>query len=184
MRVFLALELPAAIKDYLSMTIKALSRRVSGVKWVKAEGLHVTLKFFGELDEIKVQDIGEALQGIHKQYVAIPMQLREISAFPYVMLPRVIIVTFQEGVDNVNTIFHDIENRLAAVGIQKEKRSFTPHITIGRVKGVAPLLKRDVPPLEEKKFLIDTLVLYQSTLTQDGALHTPLREIKLERNIE
>ena len=53
MRVFLALELPGAIKEYLSMVTKTMSQRVSGVKWVKAEGLHVTLKFFGEIDENK-----------------------------------------------------------------------------------------------------------------------------------
>jgi 2'-5' RNA ligase len=100
------------------------------------------------------------------------------------MRPRVIVVTFQEGVDNVKAIFHDIESRLLAVGIQKEDRGFTPHITIGRVKGAAPLLKRDILPLEEKRFLLDSLVLYQSTLTREGALYTPLKEIKLERNIE
>jgi hypothetical protein len=127
------------------------------------------------------------------------------------MRPRVIVVTFQEGVDNVKAIFHDIESRLLAAGIyssehgeregkaprallvegatrapgiERGKRNFTPHVTIGRVKDAAPLLKRNIPPLEEKRFLLDNLVLYQSTLTREGALYAPLKEIKLERNIE
>jgi 2'-5' RNA ligase len=182
MRVFLALELPAVIKEYLTTARKLMSQRVSGVKWVKTEGLHVTLKFFGEIEENKVQEIGEALQGINKQHTVIPVQLREINAFPDLMRPRVIVVTFQEGVDNVRAIFHDIESRLLAVGIQREKRGFTPHITLGRVKDAAPLLKKNVMPLEEKRFLLDSLVLYQSTLTREGALYAPLKEIKLERN--
>lgn len=184
MRVFLALELPGAAKEYLLTVTKTMSQRIQGVKWVKAEGLHVTLKFFGEIEEKKVQEIGEALQGISKQYLAMPVQLKEINAFPDLMRPRVIVVTFQEGVDNMKAIFHDIESRLFAVGIEKEKRGFTPHITIGRVKDAAPLLKRNILPLEEKRFLLDNLVLYQSTLTREGALYTPLKEIKLERNIE
>ena len=68
MRVFLALELPGTIKEYLLTVTKTMSQKVSGVKWVKAEGLHVTLKFFGEIEEKKVQEIGEALQGINKQH--------------------------------------------------------------------------------------------------------------------
>jgi 2'-5' RNA ligase len=184
MRVFLAMELPGAIKEYLLTITKTMSQRIPGVKWVKAEGLHVTLKFFGEIEEKKVEEIGEQLQGINKQHTAMYAQLKEINAFPDLMRPRVIVVTFQEGVDNVKAIFHDIESRLLAVGIQKEDRGFTPHITIGRVKGAGPLLKRDILPLEEKRFLLDNLVLYQSTLTREGALYTPLKEIKLERNIE
>ena len=183
MRVFLALELPGPIKEYLSMVTKTMSQRVSGVKWVKAEGIHVTLKFFGEIEEKKVQEIVGALQGINKQHTAMPVQLKEIKAFPDLMRPRVIVVTFQEGVDNVKAIFHDIESCLLAVGIQKEKRGFAPHITIGRVKDVAPLLKMNIVPLEEKRFLLDNLVLYQSTLTREGALYAPLKEIKLERNV-
>ena len=126
MRVFLALELPGTIKEYLLTVTKTMSQRVSGVKWVKAEGLHVTLKFFGEIEEKKVQEIGEALQGINKQHMAIPVQLKEINAFPDLMRPRVIVVTFQEGVDNVKAIFHDIESRLLAVGIQKRKAGLHP----------------------------------------------------------
>ena len=184
MRVFLALELPGAVKEYLLMVTKTMSQRIQGVKWVKAEGLHVTLKFFGETGEKKVQEIGEALQGISQQHMAMRVQLKEIDAFPNLIRPRVIVVTFQEGVDNMKAIFHDIESRLLAVGIEKEKRGFTPHSTIGRVKDAAPLLKRNILPLEEKRFLLDNLVLYQSTLTREGALYAPLKEIKLERNIE
>jgi RNA 2',3'-cyclic 3'-phosphodiesterase len=182
MRVFLALELPGTVKEYLLTVTKTMAQRVSGVKWVKAEGLHITLKFFGEIQEQKVQEIEEVLQGIDKQHIAIPVQLKEINAFPDLMRPRVIVVTFQEGVDNVKAIFHDIESRLLAVDIKKETRGFTPHITLGRVKDAAPVLKKNIKPLEEKRFQLDTLVLYQSTLAREGAIYAPLKEIKLERN--
>jgi RNA 2',3'-cyclic 3'-phosphodiesterase len=184
MRVFLALELPGPIREYLSTVAKLMSQRVSGVKWVKTDALHVTLKFLGQMEERKVQGIGEALEGINEQHTVIPVQLKEISAFPDLMRPKVVVVTFQEGVDNMKAIFHDIESRLLTVGIEREKREFASHITIGRVKEAAPLLKKNVIPLEEKRFLLGSLVLYQSTLAREGALYTRLKEIKLERNIE
>lgn len=183
MRAFLALELPGDIKEYLSTVTGVMSQRISWVKWVKAEGLHVTLKFFGEIEEKKAQEIEEVLQGINRQYAAMPVRLKEISAFPNLMRPRVIVVAFQEGVDNVKAIFHDIESRLITTGFEKEKRDFTPHVTLGRVKSSLPLLKRDIIPLEEKSFLLYNLVFYKSTLTKEGALYTPINEIKLERNI-
>jgi 2'-5' RNA ligase len=231
MRIFLALEIPGDIKEYLSVISKRISQVTPGVKWVKSDGLHVTLKFFGEIDDAMVHKIGDALADIGEQHKAVAAQLKEITAFPDVRRPRVIIVTFQEGVDNLRTIFHDIEGRLdvleshdsehrlyvgatlpmggqartpepGAVRSSQseregkapmalplegatqapEKAEFTPHITLGRVKGAVPLLKRGITPLEEKRFVIDTIVLYQSTLTKTGAIYTPLKEIKLERN--
>ncbi len=115
MRVFLALEIPGEIKEYLSVVSKKMSHVMPGVNWVKREGLHVTLKFFGEIDDVMVHEIEEALTGIGRQHEAVAVQLKEISAFPDLRRPRVIIVTFQEGVDNVRAIFHDIESRLAVL---------------------------------------------------------------------
>jgi len=183
MRAFLALELPIDVKEYLSACAKSMSQRDLGVKWVKAEGQHVTLKFFGDITDNKVQEIESALAGIDQQHAAVPARIKEINAFPDLRRARVIVVSFQEGVDNARAIFHDIENRLHILGIAKEQREFIPHITLGRIKAPAPLLRKDMLSLEEKRFFLENLVLYQSTLTKEGALYTPLKEIKLERNI-
>jgi 2'-5' RNA ligase len=191
MRAFLALEIPEEIKKYLSVVSKKMSQVTSGVKWVKSDGLHVTLKFFGEIDDAMAYKIGDALANIGEQHRAVAAQLKEISAFPDLRRPRVIIVTFQEGVDNLRAIFHDIESRLAvldegatlpAIGQARAPviGEFIPHITLGRVKGATSLLKRGAMPLEEKKFIIDTVVLFRSTLTQTGAIYTPLKEIHLK----
>jgi 2'-5' RNA ligase len=64
--------------------------------------------------------------------------------------------------------------------IEKEDREFTPHITLGRRRVPAPLLERQVVTVEQKTFLVDTLVLYRSTLTREGAVYDKVWEIKLE----
>ncbi|HVN96254.1 MAG TPA: RNA 2',3'-cyclic phosphodiesterase [Syntrophorhabdaceae bacterium] len=184
MRAFLALELPAEIKEYLAVYTRNLSKSIPQVKWVKPEGQHVTLKFFGEIAEDRAQEIGAALAGLEKNHVSFIVGLNKTGAFPDLKRARVIVVSFQEGVDNAQAIFHDIENRLSTLGIEKEKRPFIPHVTLGRIRVPAPLLRRDMLPLEEKRFFLESLVLYRSTLTREGATYTPLQIIKLERNLE
>jgi len=182
MRVFLALEIPEDIKVYLSGISKTMSQRVPGVKWIKPEGQHMTLKFFGEIGEEKVREVEAALEGIDRQHGVVHVTLKEITAFPDKKRAKVVVVTFGEGVDNTRAIFHDIESRLEAVNIEKERREFTPHVTLGRVKVPMPLLERDLAQVEQKSFVVDRLVVYQSTLTREGAIYAPLKEIKFERN--
>ena len=63
---------------------------------------------------------------------------KEVDAFPNKRRARVIVVTLEKGVDIARTIFHDIEDALSTLGIEEEKRDFTPHITLGRRKEPAP----------------------------------------------
>jgi 2'-5' RNA ligase len=172
MRAFLAIELPSDIKEHLSTIVKSMSQRIPGVKWVRAEGQHVTLKFFGEISDNKVQEIIGITADIGGQHAAIPAQLKEINAFPDLRRPRVIVATFQEGVDNVRAIFHDIENRLSILGIAKEQREFTPHITLGRIKVPPPLLRKDMLPLEEKSFFGESRSLPEHINERRGAVYS------------
>jgi 2'-5' RNA ligase len=184
MRTFLALELPDSVKTHLSATIDVLSRRISGVRWVKPNALHITLKFFGEVEESKAEEILLALNGIGDCYTPMPVKLKEIDAFPNRRRPKVLVASIYEEVDNIKTIFHDIENRLEPVGIEKEKRDFVPHITLGRVREALPVLKQHMAPLDETLFYIDNLVLYSSTLTREGAIHDPRGEIRFTKRDE
>jgi 2'-5' RNA ligase len=86
----------------------------------------------------------------------------------------------EKGVDIAKAIFHDIEDTLLTLGIEVEKRDFTPHITLGRKKEPTPLLERDIPDLDEMSFVIDRLVLFRSTLTPQGAIYSPVWEIEFK----
>ncbi len=184
MRTFLALQLPDSAKTYLSETIDSLSGHISGIRWVKPDALHITLKFFGEIEEAKAEEILLALNGIGDYYGAVPVRLKELDAFPNRKHPRVLVAAIHEEVDNIKTIFHDIENRLESVGIEKEKRGFIPHITLGRLKEALPILKQHIVPLDETLFYIDSLVLYSSTLTREGAIHEPRSQIRFMKRDE
>jgi RNA 2',3'-cyclic 3'-phosphodiesterase len=173
MRAFLAFEIPKDVKEYLTVISRTMARTMEGVRWVRDEGIHVTVKFFGEIDEERVGEIGLALNHIPNRYGAVETSISVIGAFPDRKRARVIIVTMEKGVDKLRSIFDDIERSLARLGIEQESRRFTPHLTLGRRKIPAPLLERDIPELEKKQFIMNRIVLFQSTLTRESSIYTP-----------
>jgi RNA 2',3'-cyclic 3'-phosphodiesterase len=180
MRAFLAFEISVVVKEYLQGVSRVMASKVTGVKWVKIDGQHITLKFFGEIEESVAKNIQEKLTGLESKYDPFEATIKGVDAFPTKRRARVIIVTLEKGVDIARTIFHDIEDTLLTIGIEAEKRDFTPHITLGRKKEPTPLLERDIPGLDEMSFVIDRLVLFRSTLTPQGAIYSPVWEIEFK----
>ncbi len=178
MRSFLAFEIPPEVKEYLSSVSKAMARSIPGVRWVRPEGQHITIRFFGEISETRAREIKDII-GPAGPYPGVEATLKGIDAFPHRRKARVIVATLDEGVDIIRLIYHDIENRLTALGYEREKRGFTPHITFGRIKVPAPLLERDIPPLECPPFAIERIILYKSILGREGATYEPLFEKRL-----
>jgi 2'-5' RNA ligase len=180
MRAFLAFEIAAQVKEYLQSVTLIMAPRVSGVKWVKSDGQHITLKFFGEIEETVAKNIRERLSNIEGAFEPFEVTIKAIDAFPNKRRARVIVVSLEKGVDIAKTIFHDIEVALSPLGFESEKRDFTPHITLGRKKEQSPLLERDIPGLDEMSFIVDRLVLFESTLTPQGAIYSPVWEIEFK----
>jgi 2'-5' RNA ligase len=180
MRVFLALEIPAPIVSYLSGVMEGLVRRVEGVRWVKNEGIHITVKFLGEVAESSIAVMHEALKPLGDIYAPIPAALDRLDAFPNKRRARVIVVTLSKGVEAMQTVFFEVEERLDAVmEIEREERAYLPHLTLGRRKVPKPFPNGDVPDIQRKEFMVEHLVLFKSTLTSGGAIYTPLWKIKL-----
>ncbi|MCX7965023.1 MAG: RNA 2',3'-cyclic phosphodiesterase [Syntrophorhabdaceae bacterium] len=179
MRAFIAFELPSDIKSYLSTIINTMSSKIRDVKWVSTDGLHITMKFLGEIEEAKIDIIKNSLTHLENRYAPFKLILSEIDAFPNKKRPRVIVVNLKNGVDIVRNIFQDIENNLENIGFEKETRSFKPHITLGRMRTSMPILEKMIPILEEKTFIVEGLTLFKSTLTNKGAIYDPLWKIKL-----
>ena len=179
MRSFIALDVPGPVSDYLSGVIERLAKMTRGVKWVKKAGIHITLKFLGEIDDEAAAVLHDTLAPIGSQFSRIMVSLKEIDAFPSRRRARVVVVKLGNGVEEAKALFADMEARLAGFAFKKEEREFTPHITLGRLKLPAPFPNGDAPALERMEFAIDRMVLYKSTLTPSGALYSPIWTIKL-----
>jgi len=174
MRLFAAIPVTGSALEDMSHLLGDLRREPWPVRWVGPDGLHVTLKFFGEVDPRGLTPIEEALRGAVEGVPPMAMTLTELSAFPDQGRPRVIWVGL-EGPVGLELLADRVERRCAVLGYPPEGRPFRPHVTLGRVRTGARLRPEVMARLGEIElgggFVADELVLYESQLGKDGARH-------------
>jgi 2'-5' RNA ligase len=178
-RAFLAIEIPDDLKKYLYDVITRMAARAKGIRWVRQEQLHVTLKFLGQIDQETALRIRQSISFIGADYKPFTASIKGIGAFPNRRRARVVMADLEEGAATIKEIFDDMEIGLSTLDIESEAREFTPHITLGRAKIPGPLLDRDIEPLERRQFPVERVVLFESTLKKEGAVYTPQWDIKL-----
>src|SRR6266849_9471722 len=130
MRLFVALEIPSAVRKNLAALLATLRAVSPRTRWVRPENLHVTLKFIGEVHEAKFSAIRNALAGVHSDE-SVRIDFRGLGFFPNEKHPRV----FWAGIEaspNLKTVAADIDKATETVGIPREQRAFSPHLTLAR----------------------------------------------------
>src|SRR5712692_9849708 len=130
MRLFVALEIPSTVRKNLAELLKSLRAVSPQTRWVRPENLHVTLKFIGEVPEAKLADIRSALAGTLSDQ-PVTLDFRGLGFFPNEKHPRV----FWAGIEtspNLKTLAEDIDKATEKLGIPREQRSFSPHLTLAR----------------------------------------------------
>ncbi|MGB2640384.1 MAG: RNA 2',3'-cyclic phosphodiesterase [Candidatus Acidiferrum sp.] len=135
MRLFVALEIPAAVRDNLAALLKdlrVLSAQLADkrARWVRPENLHVTLKFIGEAAPEKLDGIRAALAKIRSD-VPVELQFQGLGFFPNAAHPRVLWAGVQAST-NLATLAADVDGALETQGFAREGRALTPHLTLAR----------------------------------------------------
>lgn len=177
MRLFVAIDVPEETQRALRDLIGKFAPICRGARWVNAEGLHVTLKFIGHVDDALAPQIREALSGIGRER-AISIAFREFGFFPNERHPRVFFVGIQADKE-LEPLAKEVEARLAPLEIAKEERAFRPHLTLARFKtneGLAEL-RNNIASLPSQDFggsTVSEFHLYQSVLKSSGAVYTKL----------
>jgi 2'-5' RNA ligase len=184
-RSFVALDLDASVRQAVCDLQSQLARIKADVRWVRAEGLHVTLKFLGSVEPARLERVHATLAASVADQPALHVRARGLGAFPGWRRPRVVWVGLHG--DGLVELAVRVDNALTAVGFEPEGRAFTPHLTLGRVNS-----PRGWPRLEEvcKAHLdddfgesdINAVTIYRSTLQRGGAVYTPLWTIPLGRH--
>ena len=182
MRLFVALDIAEEVRSRLGALLNELRRSNPDVKWVKPESLHVTLKFLGEQPESKFQHISEALGAIRPPG-RFEMTLRGLGCFPNERRPRVFWVGV-EAPPQLGELAASVDEAMARLGIEREKRPFSPHLTLGRAREGGP---PPAPgPLWTRHLADDfgatagnEFFLYQSKLSPAGSQYTRLRAFPL-----
>jgi RNA 2',3'-cyclic 3'-phosphodiesterase len=128
MRLFVALEIPSNVRENLAALLKSLRAVSPQTRWVRPENLHVTLKFIGEVPETRLVGIREALAGVRTDQ-PVALDFRGLGFFPNEKHPRV----FWAGIEassNLKTLAAEIDGATEKLGIPREQRSFSPHLTL------------------------------------------------------
>ncbi|RKX70865.1 RNA 2',3'-cyclic phosphodiesterase [candidate division WOR-3 bacterium] len=175
MRSFIAIPIPEGVRRSVSSYIHKVRSQLSGVKWVREENLHITLRFLGEIDEKLKEEVEAIIQEKSQPFKPFLCRLEGIGYFPSHRRARVIWIGIEEGGQELIRIFEALEPELNRLGFKREK-PFHPHLTIGRVKSPRPL---DLPRFERESFTANRIVLYKSTLTPEGPIYEPIRSVKL-----
>lgn len=177
MRLFVALDIPEETRRAIRELISRLQPVARGAKWVRPEGVHITLKFIGWVGDERVEKIKECLARVRPR-APIPVAFRNFGFFPNERRPRIFWIGIESGRE-LATLASEVETQLAALGIPKEERDFKPHLTLARFKtneGVPQMQKMlaSMPMQDFGAMHATEFHLYQSMLKSNGAIYTKL----------
>lgn len=184
-RTFIAVPLPDSVLaefGKLNRQMRSLSR---DVKWVRPESIHLTLKFLGNLEPEALDRVFTAVERcFQSRWEKFSLTVGGLGAFPNFRRPRVLWVGVQgDGYEYLLRLQQQIETELAEEGFEKEKRKFSPHLTVGRVKfagHLEELLKSFMEyPFPEMNFIVERVQIMRSELKPDGAVYSVQREYPL-----
>jgi 2'-5' RNA ligase len=176
-RLFVALDIPSAVRENLATLLKSLRAVSPQTRWVRPENLHVTLKFMGELPETKLPATRSALAAVHSDQ-PVSVDFRGLGFFPNEKRPRV----FWAGIEaspNLKTLAADVERVVEKLGIPRERRPFSPHLTLARFEppGLPEKLRSAIQEnmaREFGSFRTNQYQLIESKLKLSGGEYTTL----------
>ena len=184
-RSFVALSIPNSLATAVGDDIARLSvqDKESRVRWIDEDNLHVTLAFLGDLEQLDVQALDWRLEEIASSCPTIELKIESLSLFPYGKRPKVL-AAILKPCDVLVELHRQVERSARDAGIYLEKRRYTPHITLGRLRGHS---RREMSLPSVAMGMSDiapAMSLFESTLTSDGAIYDELFRYDLVPNVD
>ncbi len=187
-RCFIAVELSDEARGEVQRLIEAVSDLdLRGVRAVRPGGVHVTLRFLGDIERDAVPGAISAVRATASQARPFHLTLADVGGFPNSRSARVLWVGVSGDTDNLGKLHERTEDELSAAGFRRDRRRFNPHITLARLRErVSRQDRRRVmdtaASVDHAKvaFRIEAVTLFQSTLHPEGSIHTPLCRVRFE----
>ena len=192
MRIFVGLDIEEEIRAQISRFVTEMRHLAPDVRWVKPESLHATLKFIGEKPDASVKQVEESLASVSA--MAFNVSFRGAGFFPTAKSARVFWIGI-EADPGLAKLASNIENTLFAIGIPKESRAFSPHLTLARTGSGAPGRQQSDKPNKRFESLQQRLsnapfpefgtmtsrefFLYRSQLSSQGSRYTKIARFEL-----
>jgi 2'-5' RNA ligase len=184
MRLFAAVPLPEPARAEVAGLLSRLRATDLPVRWVPDEGLHLTLKFYGEVSPERLEVIEEAIRQATAGSEPLAMRLDELGAFPGARRPRVLWLGL-DAPPALELLQDRLERRSEAIGFTPEGAPFRPHVTLGRVREGQRISLRAVEDAAAEfgrlPFLATSLVLYESVPADGRQRYEPRLTLELAR---
>jgi RNA 2',3'-cyclic 3'-phosphodiesterase len=184
MRVFVAIPLPSELRSKLLAVQQAFRQIPVDATWVREDGFHLTLKFLGEVQAERLDDIVAAMLETIRRYRPFVVTLREVGVFPNELHPRVLWVGLHDEAGVLGCLQRDLEESLARKGFPYDVRSYNPHLTLARLKNLkyqsefSRALHRHRDH-EIGQFEVNHLELLESRLHPTGARYSMINAVTL-----
>jgi len=179
-RTFLALELTQAVRNKLSIHAELISghNKLQQIRWIPSENYHLTMAFLGNVDYALITSLQLKLEQNLGYNKAIPFRFSEITPFPFSGAPKIVAAMLEHS-EELMQLQHNTAKCVCGFGISLERRRFTPHVTLGRLKSHS----RESITFQPLQIFLDgvseKVVILRSELAPKGAVYTPLGEISL-----
>lgn len=190
-RCFIAIAPDDSVIDECIRLRDKLERKIASgfIRWCSRQQLHLTLKFFGNVEIDKIEELKSRFSEICKQFNKFELRIEKLGAFPEISFPRVIWLGVNGEVEKLVKLQAGLDSGLSEYGDNKEDREFKPHLTLARVK--------NAPPREQKKigenlkefadrvgilgtWKVESVILMRSILDPAGAVYQPLEKADLK----
>lgn len=184
----MAVPVPEAVQERLAKVQDRLRERGYPVRWVRVDGVHLTLKFLGSVDSPSLPAIERAISEGTLGFQPFSLSMEGFGVFPGYGRPRVLWLGVGGDVHKLVELQQAIDTRLCALGFEAERRPFSPHVTLGRVREdaavpVVQAMGRELKDFQAGKlgsWTADSVHLIRSQLNPKGAIYTSLAEFPLK----
>jgi len=191
-RSFIAIELPDEVRTGLSRLQARLKVGESpGIKWVDPNGIHLTLKFLGNVAIDRTGEIGRAMEVAAQRMPPFDLKVKDLGVFPNLRRVQVVWVGISGELDKLSQLQKHLDSNLARLGFAPESRALTPHLTLARLRDRVSLEERqglgqliaNTRFEEAYAFKVNAISLMKSQLTREGAIYSRISSVKLKKTL-
>ncbi len=177
-RTFIGIDIGDGIRNNAVSLQETLAKTGAEVKWASPDSLHVTLLFLGEVDDRELHPVCKAVAAVAATEPAFTLRVGGVGAFPNARRPKVVWGGVTDGAESLQRLNAALEEEMLELGCYRtEERGYTPHLTLGRVKGDSDsaLLAADLPKRlnwDGGRFAVDEVLVFSSDMERGGPVYT------------
>lgn len=172
-RLFIAVSVPEGPLRTVEHAVEPLRRELPDARWAAIASQHITLKFLGWTEESRVEEVRTAMASVAAQHESADVSMRDVGAFPNQRRARVVWAGIEDASRLLSSLAHALEAAVEPLGFERERRPFTPHLTLARIKNPTRVNLEPISVVSDP-WRVSTVELFRSHVSPRGARYEVL----------